>query len=203
MQLAPKHRDGAILVELVEATTSRDALASLANRLDVPRRDDPAPQIKEALRLRDMLIVLDNCEQVVDLGPTVAELLETAPSISMLATSRTPLALSSEIVVRLGGLDIDHTVELFGDTVARIHMPPDAAIATAMHFAHAAASQQARRVITVRAHLPGRCSRNESYRHVLVGARCRGWSSDCVVESVDAGGPSAIIRAHPTSLARR
>ena len=45
---------------------------------------------------RDLLLVLDNCEQVPDAAPYVGELLHACPRLTVLATSRTPLRLSGE-----------------------------------------------------------------------------------------------------------
>ncbi len=50
------------------------------------------------LRNRDepLMLVLDNCEHLLDAAPTVAELLAAAPKLTVLATSRAALRLSGE-----------------------------------------------------------------------------------------------------------
>jgi predicted ATPase/DNA-binding SARP family transcriptional activator len=44
-----------------------------------------------------MLVVLDNCEHVLGAAPMLAELLASCPLITVLATSREPLALQAEV----------------------------------------------------------------------------------------------------------
>jgi len=57
------------------------------------------------------LLVLDNCEQVVDgCAEVVVGLLERSPSLRVIATSRRPLGVPGEQVWRLAGLDVDHEV---------------------------------------------------------------------------------------------
>ncbi len=64
-----------------------------------------ALNVARAIGHRRALLVLDNFEHVAGAAPFVAELLAAAPSLQVLATSRTPLRLSSERVVQLSPLD--------------------------------------------------------------------------------------------------
>lgn len=57
------------------------------------------------LRDRATLLVLDNCEHLVDaIGPCVAQILDEAPGVHVMVTSRAPLGVSHEQVRRLPGL---------------------------------------------------------------------------------------------------
>jgi predicted ATPase/class 3 adenylate cyclase len=56
----------------------------------------PAETLKDYLRERRLLLVLDNFEQVVDAGPAVAELLAAAPGLKLLVTSRGLLRVYGE-----------------------------------------------------------------------------------------------------------
>lgn len=52
--------------------------------------------IARYLHARDALLVLDNLEQVTAIGPFLARLLERAPSLRLLVTSREPLRIRAE-----------------------------------------------------------------------------------------------------------
>jgi predicted ATPase/class 3 adenylate cyclase len=52
--------------------------------------------LKDNLREKQIVLLLDNFEQVVDAAPLVAELLAVAPGLKVLVTSRAPLHLSGE-----------------------------------------------------------------------------------------------------------
>ncbi|GAA3958848.1 BTAD domain-containing putative transcriptional regulator [Actinoplanes auranticolor] len=59
----------------------------------------PDDRLTTALRGRELLIVLDNCEHVIEpAAALVARLLREAPGVTVLATSREPLGLSGEVL---------------------------------------------------------------------------------------------------------
>ncbi len=63
--------------------------------------------MREALATRQVLLLLDNCEHVVDAVATFAsELLEAAPGVRILATSREALGVRGEAVVPVPVLDL-------------------------------------------------------------------------------------------------
>jgi predicted ATPase/DNA-binding SARP family transcriptional activator len=69
-------------------------------------------------RLGSSLVVLDNCEHVVSAAASLcSQLLASAPSASVLATSREPLGIPGEVVVPVVPLDVDHAVRLFAARV--------------------------------------------------------------------------------------
>lgn len=60
----------------------------------------------EYLRGRDVLLVLDSCERVIDgVAACVDRLLSSAPRVKILASTREPLLVKGERVRRLAGLD--------------------------------------------------------------------------------------------------
>lgn len=62
-------------------------------------------RVLESLYARDLLLVLDNCEHLVDEAARVAEdLLHSLPQLRILATSREPLAIPGEAFVAVGSL---------------------------------------------------------------------------------------------------
>jgi predicted ATPase/DNA-binding winged helix-turn-helix (wHTH) protein len=69
--------------------------------------NDPLPALIMWLRDKQALIVLDNCEHVVDTAAAVAEeILRTTDRVSILATSREPLRCVGEFIHRLAPLGI-------------------------------------------------------------------------------------------------
>ncbi|MFQ6196208.1 AfsR/SARP family transcriptional regulator [Streptomyces sp. NPDC000405] len=60
---------------------------------------DPLARVAEHCERRRMLLVLDNCEHVIDAAARLAEtLLAQCPGVTVLATSREPLAVPGELV---------------------------------------------------------------------------------------------------------
>jgi class 3 adenylate cyclase len=90
--------DGVWLVPL--ATVSDPALVPEAIATALGVREAPGEQVltrlTEHLRSRHTLLVLDNLEQVVDAAPMIGQLIDAAPHLVVLATSREPLRLRAE-----------------------------------------------------------------------------------------------------------
>lgn len=77
------------------------------------RSDDPVPGLVGALRDRRLVLVLDNCEHVIEAAATLAvAILRGAADVHILATSREPLRVEGEYVQRLpplsSGFPSDH-----------------------------------------------------------------------------------------------
>jgi predicted ATPase/DNA-binding SARP family transcriptional activator len=112
--VADVHPDGTWLVDLTTWDGRGDPAEPLLSVLSVP--DPPgtprpaAERLAAALRERRTLLVLDNCEHVVEqvAGP-VAALLAAAPDLRVLATSREPLRLRGEVRWELPPLEIPDT----------------------------------------------------------------------------------------------
>jgi predicted ATPase len=69
------------------------------------RTEDPLPSLIAALKDSRVLLLLDNCEQVIDAAAGLAAaVLSGAPGVTILATSREPLGVPGERVYRLGPL---------------------------------------------------------------------------------------------------
>lgn len=82
---------------------------------------DPQAALTTALAHSAGLLVLDNCEHLVDgVATLAAELLERCPGLSVLATSREPLGVDGEKTVPLDPLPDDAAVELLIDRITAI-----------------------------------------------------------------------------------
>jgi non-specific serine/threonine protein kinase len=101
--------DGVTLVELASINESQVLIHFLADALGV--REQPGRSmldvLMEALRSRELLVVLDNCEHLVDACAQLAtRLLQLCSSVRILATSRESLAVSGEVTWRVPGLSV-------------------------------------------------------------------------------------------------
>jgi predicted ATPase/DNA-binding XRE family transcriptional regulator len=93
--------DDATRVVFLELAAIRDssfvasAVAEAFGLSDVPAVDLPK-RVRAACAEQPTLLVLDNCEHVLDAVPLIAELLTAAASLRVLATSRAPLRVRGE-----------------------------------------------------------------------------------------------------------
>ena len=93
--------DGARLVELAPLTDPALVPAAVAQALEVSERDAPTPTagLVRQLADRELLVVLDNCEHVLEAAARlVATLLAQCPRVRFLATSRERLDVPGELV---------------------------------------------------------------------------------------------------------
>ena len=91
--------DGVHVVELVGVIDQDATAAALATAVDVNLRKSSSidDAIVDLLRPRHTLLVLDNCEHLIEpVAELVARILRDAPAISIVATSREPLAVAGE-----------------------------------------------------------------------------------------------------------
>ncbi|WP_328870891.1 winged helix-turn-helix domain-containing protein [Streptomyces sp. NBC_00287] len=80
------------------------------------RHDDPVERLVEHCARRRMLIVLDNCEHVVDAAARLVEqLLARCPGLTVLATSREPLGVPGEVLRPVEPLPQPYALRLFAD----------------------------------------------------------------------------------------
>ena len=92
-------KDGVFLVRLEPISDPNLVIPTVAETLGIRESLGNRPiadMLKEYLRDKQMLLLLDNFEQVVEVSPCVAELLETCPKLKMVVTSRAPLRLRAE-----------------------------------------------------------------------------------------------------------
>jgi predicted ATPase len=97
-EMIEEFQDGVFFVDLATIREPGLVVSQIAQTLAV-RETGGLPlvdSLKEYLRDKRLLLLLDNFEQVVDAAPAVAELLATAPELKVLATSRSVLHLRGE-----------------------------------------------------------------------------------------------------------
>jgi predicted ATPase/class 3 adenylate cyclase len=93
-----EYRDGAFFVDLSSVTDPALVPAVIAHALGVPEVAGRSilEGMKEHLRDRELLLVVDNFEQVVEAGRVVEELLTAARRLKVMVTSRIVLSLRGE-----------------------------------------------------------------------------------------------------------
>ncbi|MDQ3248753.1 MAG: tetratricopeptide repeat protein, partial [Chloroflexota bacterium] len=100
-------QDGVYFVSLIGVSAASFVVSALVNalRMVLVGADDPEQQLLAYVQKRHMLLMLDNFEHLVaDATPVVTALLQAAPGVYLLVTSRERLNLTEEWVLALNGL---------------------------------------------------------------------------------------------------
>jgi non-specific serine/threonine protein kinase len=108
--------DGVWLVDLTAGAGAPDVAAEAARTLDLrsPAGPEAAAALRAYLAERDALLVLDNCEHVIEpCAELAASLLGSCERLRILATSREPLEIAGESVWRLEPLGTEDARQLF------------------------------------------------------------------------------------------
>lgn len=101
--------DGVTVVELAPLHDPGGVAQVIANSLDIQQRQYRTIEstIEEHLAGSDRLLVLDNCEHLIDtIAPLIDRLRAGCPRLTVLATSREPLGLAGEYVTLLAPLKL-------------------------------------------------------------------------------------------------
>ncbi len=122
--IAAQFRDGVAYVDLAPVSHPAVVPIAVARALGLP--DQPGRSTREALVRfvgdRRMLIVLDNCEHLLDaIASLTVELLGACPELTLLTTSREPIGVPGEVTYLVPSLSLaDEAVELFTDRARRV-----------------------------------------------------------------------------------
>ncbi|NLD70057.1 MAG: AAA family ATPase [Limnobacter sp.] len=102
--------EGAVWVVELASLMDPKLLAPIvaqALQVSLPGLRDPESELIAALHDLRALLVIDNCEHLIEgVGALLVRLLESAPEIRVLATSQEPLHVDGEHVYRLGPLAV-------------------------------------------------------------------------------------------------
>jgi predicted ATPase len=108
-ELADEFPDGVWLVEFADTTDPALTARQVANVLGVGDEPDRpvAATLADALRSRQLLLILDTCEHVVEsVADLVRDLIAACPQLRLVATSREPLRVRGETVWRVPPLSL-------------------------------------------------------------------------------------------------
>ena len=125
-QLTGEFADGISYVDLAPITDPDLVPITVARSLGLP--DQPGRSTMDTITRfvadRQMLIVLDNCEHLLDAcADLVVALLGSAPGLTLLTTSREPIGVSGEATWRVPSLSVsDEAIELFTDRARLIQI---------------------------------------------------------------------------------
>jgi predicted ATPase len=107
--LLPRFPDGVFVAELGPLSRPELVPATVASALGLTQVAHTLSEegVAGAVGTRKLLLVIDNCEHVIEAAAGMAEaLLRASPGVSLLATSREALRVSGEYVYRVPSLDV-------------------------------------------------------------------------------------------------
>jgi predicted ATPase/transcriptional regulator with XRE-family HTH domain len=107
-------RDGACFVPLAPVSNPDLLLSAIAHALQVQESGGVAlaQRLHDFLRPRQILLVLDNFEQIVEAAPVVSALLSAAPGIKVIVSSREPLKIYGEYEFPVPPLSVPDLVQI-------------------------------------------------------------------------------------------
>jgi predicted ATPase/DNA-binding SARP family transcriptional activator len=120
-EVADRYADGVVMVELAERRDARDVEAAVAAAVGLSDAgaDVVGDRLVDLLRVRHLLVVLDDCERLAEaVAALAARLVTGTATVDILATSREPLRADGERVLAIGPLDRAAATELLADRIA-------------------------------------------------------------------------------------
>jgi non-specific serine/threonine protein kinase len=108
-ELTPRFPDGVWVVDLAALADPALLPHTIVDSLGISQRSarDPMTTLAEFLRRRRLLLILDNCEHLLDRAAEVVDaLLRAADRLQVMTTSRQRLGVTGEIVVRIAPLEV-------------------------------------------------------------------------------------------------
>lgn len=120
-RVADRFRDGVRAVQLAAVRDEGAVLAAVAAVLDVEQRPERSLErsVIEVLGPLDMLLLVDNCEHVIDaVSGLVREVVRWCPGVRVLATSREPMSMPGETVWPVAPLAVPTEGAAFDDIVS-------------------------------------------------------------------------------------
>lgn len=108
-QLVPGFKDGVWLVEFAPISDPSLVMQTIAFIFDI--REIPGTPLKalvhDFLREKHLLLILDNCEHLVEASARIAdEILHVAPKVKLIASSREALGINGETIYRVPSLTL-------------------------------------------------------------------------------------------------
>jgi predicted ATPase/transcriptional regulator with XRE-family HTH domain len=114
-ELGQQFAEGALFVALAALRDAALVPVAIGEALGLHAwaEGELSQQLTLFLQEKQLLLVLDNFEHLLEAAPFVADLLSRCPHLSVLVTSRVPLHLRAEQVLRLSPLPLADAIKLF------------------------------------------------------------------------------------------
>ena len=122
-EIVDEHPGGTWWVDLSPVSDPVLVGEGLASAMGIrPEHDRPLVEtLAEQLSGAETLVIMDNCEQVVEaVAHLVDDLLRRTPNLRVLTTSREPLGVAGEVVWRVPSLDEETATELFVERAGQV-----------------------------------------------------------------------------------
>lgn len=125
-EVAEHHPDGVWLVELAHVTDPDMVDAAVASAIDAPQPAEVTPRqaILDHLTGRSALLVIDNCEHLIDsAAESIEAIMRHAPDVTVVATSRELLGVPGEVSYGLRSMGLPRNAsapELMGSDALRL-----------------------------------------------------------------------------------
>jgi predicted ATPase/class 3 adenylate cyclase len=122
-ELPDDFEDGVWWIDLAPVADPAVVTLTVARTLDLPDQPGRSPleTIQRFIADRKILLLLDNCEHLLDAcGDAITQLLSACAYLTILTTSREPIAVSGEVTWRVPSLSLqDEAIALFTDRAQR------------------------------------------------------------------------------------
>jgi predicted ATPase/DNA-binding SARP family transcriptional activator len=113
-RLAPEFQHGACVAALATVRDPALVMRAILEALELPETgSDVDAQLASALQDSELLLLVDNFEQVLPAAANIARLLDAAPRLKVIVTSRAPLRIAAEREFAVPPLADDEAAELF------------------------------------------------------------------------------------------
>ena len=124
----PRFPDGAWFVDLAPVRDEDQVVSTVARALGVNERagEELTVTLRDALREREAIVLIDNGEHLVDeVSALLMELTDRPVAARFLVTSREPLGIDGEQVRRVASLDASNASDLFVQRAASVRSDVD------------------------------------------------------------------------------
>jgi len=121
-QSAQAYQDGVWFIELASISNPNHVPQAVISDLGLPepRDDSPTGSLLKYLRTKRILLILDNCEQIISgTAPLTEEILHACPYVQIIATSREILNTPGEVRFRVPSLSLPDGESISSDIVSQ------------------------------------------------------------------------------------